>query len=119
MEPVVFMPTALAGHVAKHCYLVVNSPDENNNIGGLYILPTVIVDLVIDNVREVRMTLSCDAVFGCVFSQQICPHDQPRDFEHVIHGMLDISDQYTAAETIRVPVCRLSTWYTLGIPLDL
>ena len=36
MEPVVFMPTAVAGHVAKHCYHVVNSPDENNNIGGVY-----------------------------------------------------------------------------------
>ena len=30
MEPVVFMPTTLAGHVAKHCNHVVNSPDENN-----------------------------------------------------------------------------------------
>ena len=36
MEPVVFMPTALAGHVAKHCNHMVSSPDENNNIGGVY-----------------------------------------------------------------------------------
>ena len=36
MESVVFMPTTLAGHVAKHCNHVVNSPDENNNIGGVY-----------------------------------------------------------------------------------
>ena len=35
MEPVVFMPTTLAGHVAKHCNQVVNSLDENN-IGGVY-----------------------------------------------------------------------------------
>ena len=31
-----FMPTTLGGHVAKHCNHVVNSPDENNNIGGVY-----------------------------------------------------------------------------------
>ena len=37
MEPVVFMPITLAGHVAKHCNHVVNSPDENNNIGGVYL----------------------------------------------------------------------------------
>ena len=36
MEPVVFMPTTLAGHVAKHCNHMVNSLDENNNIGGVY-----------------------------------------------------------------------------------
>ena len=36
MEPVVFMPTALAGHMAKHCNHVVSSPDENNNTGGVY-----------------------------------------------------------------------------------
>ena len=36
MEPVAFMPTTLAGHVAKHCNHVVNSQDENNNIGGVY-----------------------------------------------------------------------------------
>ena len=38
MEPVVFMPTMLASHVAKHCNHVVNSPDENNNIGSVYTL---------------------------------------------------------------------------------
>ena len=36
MELDVFMPIALAGHVAKHYNQVVNSPDENNNIGGVY-----------------------------------------------------------------------------------
>ena len=36
MEPAVFMPTTLAGYVAKHFNHVVNSPDENNNIGGVY-----------------------------------------------------------------------------------
>ena len=36
MERVVFMPTTLADHVPKHCYHVVNSPDENNNTGGVY-----------------------------------------------------------------------------------
>ena len=37
MELVVFMPTTLACHVAKHCnHVVVNSPDENNNIGSVY-----------------------------------------------------------------------------------
>ena len=36
MEPVVFMSTTLAGHVAKHCNYVVNSLDESNNIGGVY-----------------------------------------------------------------------------------
>ena len=36
MEPVMFMPTTLAGHMAKHCNRVVNSPDENNKIGGVY-----------------------------------------------------------------------------------
>ena len=41
MESVVFMPTALAGHMAKHCNNVVNSPDENNNIGGVYSLAKV------------------------------------------------------------------------------
>ena len=30
------MPTTLAGQVPKHCNYVVNSPDENNNIGGVY-----------------------------------------------------------------------------------
>ena len=30
------MPTTLAGHVAKHCSHVLNSPDENNNIGGVH-----------------------------------------------------------------------------------
>ena len=35
MEPVVFMPTKLAGHVAKDCNHVVNSPGENTNIGGV------------------------------------------------------------------------------------
>ena len=38
MEPVVFMPTTLASHVAKHCNHVVNSPDENNTIGSVYTL---------------------------------------------------------------------------------
>ena len=36
MEPAVFMPTTFASHVAKHCSHVVNSLDENNNIGGVY-----------------------------------------------------------------------------------
>ena len=36
MEPVMFMPATLAGHMAKHCNHMVNSPDENNNIGGVY-----------------------------------------------------------------------------------
>ena len=30
MEPEVFMPATLIGHVAKYCNHVVNSPDENN-----------------------------------------------------------------------------------------
>ena len=38
MEPVLFMPTKLAGHVVKHCNHIVSSPDENNNIGGVNIL---------------------------------------------------------------------------------
>ena len=36
MEPVAFMPTTLAGHVAKHSNHRVNIPDETNNIGGVY-----------------------------------------------------------------------------------
>ena len=38
MEPVVFMPATLASHVAKHCNHVANSPDENNNIGGVHLM---------------------------------------------------------------------------------
>ena len=42
MELVMFMPTTLAGHMAKHCNHVVNSPDENKfNIGGVYSLAKV------------------------------------------------------------------------------
>ena len=36
MEPVMFMATALAGHMTKHCNHVDNSPDENNNTGGVH-----------------------------------------------------------------------------------
>ena len=36
MELVVFTPTTLVGHMAKHCKHMVSSPDENSNIGGVY-----------------------------------------------------------------------------------
>ena len=36
IEPVAFMPTTLAGHMAKHFNHMVNSQDENNNIGVVY-----------------------------------------------------------------------------------
>ena len=36
MELLMFMPTTLVGHVAKHCNHAVNIPDENNIIGGVY-----------------------------------------------------------------------------------
>ena len=39
MEPVMFMPATLVGHMPKHCNHVVNSPDENNNIGCVYKFP--------------------------------------------------------------------------------
>ena len=36
MEPVVLMPAALAGHAAKYCNHMVNSPDEITNTGDVY-----------------------------------------------------------------------------------
>ena len=36
MEPEVFLPTKLQGHVTKHCSHVVNNPGINNNIECVY-----------------------------------------------------------------------------------
>ena len=46
MEPVVFMPTTLAGHMAKHCNHMVNNWDENNNIGGVYKKAVILANLL-------------------------------------------------------------------------
>ena len=59
MEPVVFMPTMLAGHVAKYCNHMVNSPDENNNIGGVYSVTTwKFFDFCVNERGNVHVSLS-------------------------------------------------------------
>ena len=36
MEPEMFLPSTIFGHVAKHFNYVVSSPNENNNIKKVY-----------------------------------------------------------------------------------
>ena len=36
MEPEMFLPSTIIGHVTWYCYHVVSSPDENNNIKKVY-----------------------------------------------------------------------------------
>ena len=67
MEPVVFMPAMLAGHMAKHCNHMVNSPDENNNTGGVYkgnfsVSSQIIGILSVNQIWNQSITW----LFGCV-----------------------------------------------------